>query len=188
MDRRKIKDDKYWIGICPPPNVVDYVNVYKLDLKEKIGWYHSVNSKAHITFFEFFNASAKLEAIEKYLIEFCSNLKAFEVHLNKAGHYHNAYCLFPEDTSKEILVPIMKQFQRGKPFQPDGKSVDPHMSIARLLTSEQMNAAIELFGSRTFDTRFICANLTIRKFNPDIGQYEIYKRFEFGKAADSLLF
>jgi len=50
----KMKGDKYWIGICPPDFVVEYVDGPKIELKGKIGWYHSVNSKAHITFFEFF--------------------------------------------------------------------------------------------------------------------------------------
>lgn len=179
---------KYWVGICPHPNLVDYVDVLKLELKEKIGWYHSVNSKAHITFFEFINRGEKLVAIEKYLMEFCSSLSAFEIRLDKVSPYQKAFCLFPDEYSKDILIPVMKQFQKGKPFRPDGKSVDPHMSIARLLTPEQMNEAIKLFSNRAFDTKFIFDNLTIRKFKPEIGQYEIYKRFEFGKRADSLLF
>lgn len=183
-----MKGDKYWIGICPPNVVVDYVAGLKLELKEKTDWYHSVNSKAHITFFEFVHSGVKLEAMEKYLVEFSSHLSAFEVHLNRIDPYQKAFCLFSDETSKKILIPIMKQFQKGKPFQPDGKSTDPHMSIGRQLTPEQINVAIELFSNRNFDIKFICDNLTIRKFNPEIGQYEFYKRFDFGKPAKSLLF
>lgn len=179
---------KYWVGICPPIVTEDDVTRFKKELEDKIGWYHSVNSKAHITFLEFVNRGVKLESIEKYLLEFCSHLSAFEIQLNRIGPYQKAFCLFPDDSSKRILVPIMKQFQKGKPFQPDGKSTDPHMSIGRQLTHENMNEAVELFSNRIFDVKFVCDNLSIRKFNPEIGQYEIYKRFEFGKPARSLLF
>lgn len=179
---------KYWVGICPPKDIVDYVDILKLELKEKIGWYHSVNSKAHITFFEFFNTGEKLAAIEYYLVEFCSNISPFEIRLSTINSFQKAFCLFPDECSKGVLIPVMKQFQKGKPFRPDGKSVEPHMSIARLLTPEQINVAVELFSHRTFNSKFICDNLTIRKFNPEMGQYEIYKQFEFGKRADSLLF
>jgi len=110
------------------------------------------------------------------------------VKLDRGSPYQKAFCLFPDESSKKVLIPIMKQFQKGKPFQPEGKSVDPHMSIARQLTPEQINVAVELFSNRSFDIKFICDNLAIRKFNPGIKQYEFYKRFDFGKPAKSLLF
>jgi 2'-5' RNA ligase len=179
-------DKKYWVGICPPDETVEIVAALKQELKEQIGWYASVNSKAHITFCEFFDGMGKLEAMENYLTQLCSSLQSFPVSLTHAQRLHNAYCLYPDENSKDQLIQLMRNFHSSKPFATETKSIHPHLSIGRQLDEKQLNVADTLFGERVFDIQFVCSALTIRKFTPAKGQYDIYGCFEFGKPAGGL--
>jgi hypothetical protein len=184
----KNSDKKYWVGICPPTQTEELVAELKLQLKQKIGWYHNVNSKAHITFCEFFDGTGKLQSMETYLAVICSSLENFSIILESADRLHKAYCLYPDKNSKEKLITLMRNFHRSKPFATETKSIHPHLSIGRQLDEEKLAIAESLFAQKTFDIEFVCSHLTIRKFNPAKGQYDIYKSFEFGKRATHLLF
>ncbi len=175
----KNPDKKYWVGICPPDETVEVVATLKQELKEQIGWYHSVNSKAHITFCEFFDGMGKLRAMENYLTEFCSHLEGFSITLNSADRLHKVYCLYPDENSKGKLITLMRNFHRNKPFATETKSIHPHVSIARQLNEEKLVIADELFSKKAFDIEFICNGLTIRKFSPGKGQYDVFRNFEF---------
>lgn len=177
----KNPDKKYWVGICPPAATEEVVAKLKQELKEQIGWYASVNSKAHITFCEFFDGSGKLQAMEEYLTTFCNNLESFTVTLNHANRLHKAYCLYPDDQPKDQLIGLMRNFHSEKPFSTETKSIHPHLSIGRQFTEEQLTIAESLFAERVFNIEFVCNNITIRKFNPGQKQYDVYKRFGFGE-------
>lgn len=172
---------KYWVGICPPDETVEIVDALKQELKAQIGWYASVNSKAHITFCEFYDGMGKLPAMENYLMEFCSSLESFSITLNRASRLHKAYCLYPDETSKGQLIRLMRHFHSHKPFATETKSIHPHLSIGRQFTEEQLIIAESLFAEKVFNIEFVCRHLTIRKFNPAKGQYDIHRQFEFGK-------
>lgn len=173
-------DKKYWVGICPPDDAVEIVAELKQELKTETGWYASVNSKAHITFCEFFDSMGKLELMEQYLSKLCMKLEEFSVCLTHTNRLHNAYCLYPDEASKERLIRLMRLFHAHKPFTTETKSIHPHLSIGRKLSEEQLATAESLFTQRTFNIEFVCCGLTIRKFNPAKGQYDIYKNFRFG--------
>ena len=173
-------DRKYWVGICPPARTEELVATLKQELKEKIGWYASVNSKAHITFCEFYDDMGKLSSMENYLTGFCTNLENFTVTLNHAKRLHKAYCLFPDDNSNDQLIGLMRQFHTNRPFATETKSIHPHLSIGRQFTEEQLTIAESLLAERVFNIEFVCSNLTIRKFNTDKKQYDVYRCFEFG--------
>lgn len=177
----KNPDKKYWVGICPPGEIVEMVAALKQELKQQAGRYASVNSKAHITFCEFYDDMGKLSAMENYLTGFCNNLESFAVTLNHSKRLHKAYCLFPDDNSKDQLIRLMRHFHRNRPFATETKSIHPHLSIGRQLTEEQLVIAESLFAGKVFNIEFVCRHLTIRKFNPAKGQYDIYRQFEFGK-------
>jgi 2'-5' RNA ligase len=177
----KNPDKKYWVGICPPEETVEEVAALKQELKQQIGWYASVNSKAHITFCEFFDGMGKLEAMESYLTQLCGSLQSFPVCLTHAQQLHKAYCLYPDENSKDQLIQLMRNFHSSKPFATETKSIHPHLSIGRQLDEEQLNVADALFRERFFDIEFVCSALTIRKFNPVKGQYDVYRQFGFGK-------
>lgn len=179
---------KYWVGICPPLETEEYVAVFKKELEKKLGWYSSVNSKAHISFREFFDYDGELLRMEQFLSKFCNTIEPFKVVLNCFGRFGRAYCLLPDDSSRKALANLMRQFHKRKPFDKEQNFDKPHVSIGRNFTEEQLAIATQLFETRIIHHEFLCSDIVIRKFNPALKQYEIYKRFKLSKPSDLLLF
>ena len=59
-----------------------------------------------------------------------------------------------------------------------GKTDDPHMTIARRLTPENLNKASELFNEIDIDILF--DNIVLREYDPNKRQYVVIKTFPFG--------
>lgn len=172
------QDNKYWVGICPPQTSEQYVATFKTRLEEKIGWYSSVNAKAHISFFEFMDDGYKLIAIEDYLSKSCKTICPFDVTLSHVSRFRKTCCMLLNKQSEKTVAMIMQQLHRGMPFY-NGKLFDkPHVSIGRELNEEQLTIALHLFSDANIHHRFHCDSLAIRRLNSTVRQYEIYKQFK----------
>jgi hypothetical protein len=57
------------------------------------------------------------------------------------------------------------------------KSSDPHISIARRLTPENLGKAKHLFT--TINASFLCDSIVLRKFDPTLKQFFITDTFPF---------
>lgn len=171
---------RYSIVIHPPEYVIDEVKTLKQQLYNAIGWYHSCHSLAHITVNLFSGNEQKLTLWEEYAAHYAKNTAAFEVRFDKPVCFSNgAFVLLPDEGSYQKLRSLLKDFLQRIPAPAFGKSSKPHISIARKLKHEQALIAQEAIPGA--EVGFICDNLTIRKFNPERGQYDIHKQFFFGK-------
>lgn len=180
--------DKYWVGICPPVETEEYVAIFKKELEKKISWYSSVNSKAHISFYEFFDEDGRLQQMEEYLVKLSKTIGPFKITINRFGRFGRAYCLLPDDSSRKALANLMRQFHKKKPFDKEQNFDKPHVSIGRNFTEEQLAIADQLFSAKIIHHEFLCPDIVIRKFNPALKQYEVYKRFKLSKPPDLSLF
>lgn len=171
---------RYSVVIHPPEPVIQEVALLKQQLYEKIGWYHSCHSQAHLTI-NLFSASEKsLPVWENYVANYTKHTTAFEVSFDKVMNFSNgAWVLLPDEYSYQKLRMLMKDFLRHIPASAFGKSSKPHISIARKLNPEQAEIAKQLLTD--VDIQFSCDNLTLRKFNPERGQYDLHKQFIFGE-------
>ena len=168
----------YSVAISPPEAVISQVADMKQQLKNKIGFYQSCNSLAHITINGFIGNEATLQRWQRYLTDFTANCTPMTLCFNRTGYFGNgAFFLAPDDESKVGLVGMMKRFHAGFPAAAFGKSTVPHISIGRQLNDDQLAVAKDLITN--VDLSFVCDNLVIRKLNEDRGQYDIYKRFDF---------
>ncbi len=173
-------EELYSIAICPPDYVSQQVRTMKKLLATKIKWYNSVNSDAHITFNNFHANNNKIFLIEKMLCHFTTTLIPFTLSFDNFGFFANgAFFLSPDKTSQQTLINVMKKCHSQMPFPMKYKSINPHMSIARKLNSNQLALAGELFSPMKISINFLCERITLRKFNEQIKQYEAYKHFPF---------
>ncbi|RZL39646.1 MAG: 2'-5' RNA ligase family protein [Pedobacter sp.] len=164
---------KYSIAIITDDAGTDYVNVLKDQLFKKIGWYHSRNSKAHITISEFATNEDELQRIVKHLKEIAGHENPIHLNFDGVDSYPNgAVFLAPDDTSKSPFIDMMKRIQSNLKITKSYNSKDPHLTIARKLNDENVEIALKMFGNVKLD--FNCANVVLRKFNPEIKQYEIF--------------
>jgi 2'-5' RNA ligase len=173
-------EKKYSVAIYPSEDVIDAVKSMKDFLKSKIDWYNSCNSAAHITICEFTIDESLIDIYKQKLFKVCDGLIPVQVNLDHFGHYDNAGAFFmaPNKDSKNALKPIMKKVQETlKPLHLK-KSDDPHMSIGRKLTPENLKIASQLFT--TIDIDFLCNSIVLRELDPVKKQFFVTDTFEFG--------
>jgi 2'-5' RNA ligase len=164
---------KYSIVIAPPQAGIDYGAQLKDELNSKIGWYNSRNSKAHVTIIEFTADEDELVKIIAHLKEVASYEQPIDLSFDGVSSYPNgAVFLKPDEATKLLLTDLMINIQKKLNIKNSYKSKDPHISIGRKLSDENVEIALQLFANAKLD--FYCTHLILRKFNPDRKQYDYF--------------
>ncbi|RZK50347.1 MAG: 2'-5' RNA ligase family protein, partial [Pedobacter sp.] len=164
---------KYSVVITPDDKGTVYVDGLKDELFSKIGLYNSRRSKAHVTICEFFAGKQKLNAVIRKLKEIASFENPVHIKFDGVDSYPNgAVFLKPTEATKAPLKELMVRIQKQLNIKNSYKSKDPHMSIARKLSNDNVEIALKMFAEVKLD--FNCTNIVLRKFNPDKKQYEIF--------------
>jgi 2'-5' RNA ligase len=168
----------YSIAMLPSESIIALIKSMKEQLAKEIGWFHSKNSVGHITICEFKANEATLEIIKNRLITFCDTLEPVEVSLTGFNSFPNgAFFMEPDEISKKKLIPIMKQVHKTLSMPSLKKSINPHLSIARGLDSEELKKANQLFT--TIDLWFLCESMVLREFDENIKQFFVTDTFKF---------
>ncbi len=168
----------YSIVLHPSDEIVAEIKMMKEKLAQEIGWFNSKNALAHITIGEFTATDLQLENITKQLTKISDSIEPTNVVLNHFNSYPNgAFFIGPNSYSKEKLLPIMKRFQKEIRFPIVHKSSDPHLSIARKLSLENLETASKMFP--TIELEYHCKDVVLRRFDSDTKQFKIVAHFPF---------
>lgn len=168
-----LEPPKYSLIIAPSQTGIGYVDKLKNELNSKIGWYHSRNSKAHITIVEFTADDDELEKIVKLIKEIANYEMPIHLSFDGVSNYPNgAVFLKPDEATKKPLTDLMIRIQKSLNIKNSHKSKDPHISIGRKLSEDNVEIALKMFADAKLD--FECANLILRKFSPSKKQYEYF--------------
>jgi len=171
---------KYSVVISPPDTVIEAVRQLKQQLRQAIGWYHSVNALAHITFCEFHAGTDTLARQEAYIARFAAGQSPVTLRFDHTGIFASgAFYLAPDEASGQLLGRMMKDFQLGMRLPAYKPPATPHLSISRRLGATQLPVAGTVIGE--VDISFYCEDIVLRRFNETRRQYDIYRRFPFGK-------
>ena len=169
---------KYSVVFNPSETVIEAVKELKEQLSAKIGWFPSKNSLAHVTICEFAYELETYENIKSRIATYCCYQNPFEVTFNAFGNYTNgAFFIAPEAESKTRMVAIMKEIPKQIQFPVSHKSTEPHISIGRQLSKEQLKEAYNMF--QEINLNFTCEGITIRVFNPERKQYDVLETIPF---------
>ena len=160
--------------------LVEPVKKLKDFLKSKIEWYNSCNSEAHITICEFKIDDSQLDSFKQKLAKISDTFTPFQAYLDHFDSFPNAGAFFigVNEDSKNHFVPIMKKIHETLKSLKLKKSDEPHMSIGRRLTPENLKIASELFT--TIDLQFECNEIILREFDPIKKQFFVIDAFPFG--------
>lgn len=170
----------YSIVIQPPADVIENVKSMKDQLFKEIGWYNSRNSWAHITLNEFEFPSNEIEKIKSHLTKLVVHLSSQNVHFNHFDSFPNgAFFLAPESESKDYLKMIMRAFHQDFNFKTAIKSNEPHISIGRRISDENLKKAFTIYPVHP-EIHFNCDRIALRVFNTDRKQFDIVEEFIFG--------
>lgn len=168
----------YSLVIHPPQDILFLVKSMKEQLASEVGWYNSKNSVGHITICEFKSTETAIESIKKQIIKLCDSLVPVPVYLNEFSSFLNgAFYIAPDNDSKKELKHIMKQFNKSLQVPDMKKSDNPHLSIARRLSPENLIKASQLFTE--IELHFICDSVVLRQFDENIKQFFVIETFPF---------
>lgn len=121
---------------------------------------------------------ATLESVKNRLIKLCDGLEPVEVGVTGFNSFSNgAFFKEPNEISKKKLIPIMKQVHETLNLPKLKKSTNPHLSIARQLTPEELKKANQLFT--TIDLCFLCESMVLREFDENRHQFFVTDTFKF---------
>ena len=160
--------------------LVEPVKKLKDFLRSKIKWYNSCNSEAHITICEFTVDESQLDSIKHKLFKISDTFTPFQVSLDHYNSYPNsgAFFIAPNKHAENNLKPIMKKIHQVFKSLKLKKSDEPHMSIGRKLTPENLKIASELFT--TIHLNFLCNEIVLREYDPIVKQFFVIDTFNFG--------
>lgn len=168
-----LDQQKYSIVIAPPQTGIGYVDHLKDELNVAIGWYPSRNSKAHVTITEFTADEDELALITTHLKEIAGYENPIHLNFEGVGNYVNgAVFLKPNEATKIEIGNLMRRIQKKLSIKNAYHSKEPHISIGRKLSEENVQIALKMFAEAKLD--FNCSHLVIRKFNPSVKQYEFF--------------
>lgn len=173
-------EKKYSVVFHPSENGIEIIKKLKLELFNVIGWYGSYNSVAHITIGGFKADENQLDKYRQKLSKIADTLTPVQIYLDHFDAYEESRAFFisPSEDSKINLKPMMKKIQEALLISSKDRSDDPHISIGRNLTPENIKIARDLFT--TINMEFLCDAIILREFDPIKKQYFVLETFPFG--------
>ncbi|WP_343539143.1 2'-5' RNA ligase family protein [Sphingobacterium thalpophilum] len=144
------------------------------------GWYHSCNSRAHVTICAFEGDEKKLAAATLALQEALAYERSQYVYFDHFSSFPTgAYYIAPTVHARSYLKDrVRKVVQTLAAFDLIEVSDEPHISIGRRLETGQLELAKAVL--RAVDLSFMCKGVHVRRYNPDMKQYEGLDFIGFG--------
>ncbi|MBF4466416.1 2'-5' RNA ligase family protein [Flavobacterium sp. LC2016-12] len=173
-------EKKYSVVFHPSEDGIEIIKKLKLELFNIIEWYGSCNSVAHITIGGFKADENQLEKYRQKLSKIADTLTPVQIYLDHFDAYEESRAFFisPSEDSKINLKPMMKKIQEALLIPSKDRSDDPHISIGRNLTPENIQIARDLFTK--INMEFLCDAIILREFDPLKKQYFVLETFPFG--------
>lgn len=172
--------EKYSFVFQPCEKAIEVVKSIKESLKNKIGWFSSCHSLAHITICEYHADSDGLAYIKNQLAEVLKYEHSQYVYFDEYNAFpkSGAFYIAPALKSKQFLKKKMEAITNIDFATQLYKSDEPHLTVGRKLDQGKLAIAFENF--KAVDLDFFCSSIFLRKFNPIRKQYDIIEEFKFG--------
>lgn len=166
--------NRYSIIIHPEDSIIELFKSYKDTLFSKIGRFGSRNSAAHITILEFEATEKELPNIIEILLKIAQKESSFDVVFDKVI-YSKTIFISPDKDGNACFKTFLKNVRQK--IKGSKNTSGAHLTIGRELKPEQVENSQDLFHNVNFS--FHCCQIALRKFNENIGQYEILQLFPF---------
>lgn len=172
--------EKYSLVFQPCEKGIQIVRSIKESLKNKIGWFSSCHSLAHITICEYFANGNDLSKIKKQVTEILKYENSQYVYFDDYSAFpkNGAFFIAPALKSKQFLKNKMQAITNINFDTEMIKSNEPHLTVGRKLDQDKLAIAFESF--KAIDLDFFCSSIFLRRFNPIRKQYDTIEEFKFG--------
>ena len=159
----KINSQDYLLVITPSEEVITKVCSFKDKAKELIGYFHSFNSKAHITVNHYYDKRALF--MEEKLTYYDQKLgQEKPVALQVCGfdyfEHQNTYTIYAKVA---LNIEAEATFARFKKILGPGVPSVPHITIARSLSAENFEKLWAYFENLPFECFFYADKIVVLK-------------------------
>ncbi len=159
----KINSQDYLLVITPSEEIIANISAFKDKAKEMIGYFHSFNSKAHITVNHYYDKKSlfmeekltyydqKLQQEKPVALKFCG-FDYFE--------HQNTYTIYAKvvlNTEAEVA------FSKFKKILGSGVPSVPHITVARSLSADNFQILWKYFESLPFESFFYADKIVVLK-------------------------
>lgn len=173
--------DIYSAVLLPPASIIGEISLLKQQLAHQIGPYKGLHSEAHITLSTFKATEQHLSQWETHIHTFANSQQAMHLIFNRvAGFSNGAFVLLPDENSQEQLRSMMRSFYTNRPKGKNNRSQRAHISIARGLNLAQQDLAMSLCNP--IELSFTCNHISVRKYNPATGLFELNEQYALRNA------
>ncbi len=153
----------YLLVITPSEEIISAVRGFKSLSKEKIGFYHSFSSKAHITINHYFDKNALFfnDRIPIYR-SMAGRIDTFEIKINGFGYFENqgVYTIYAKVDLNQIIT---TRFRNLKKVFGTNVPQTPHITIARGLSANQFEVLWLEFKHKKFECCFYADEIVVLK-------------------------
>lgn len=157
----KINSQDYLLVITPSEEIITNISAFKDKAKEMIGYFHSFNSKAHITVNHYYDKKSLF--MEEKLIYYDQKLQQEKpVALKVCGfdyfEHQNTYTIYAKvvlNTEAEVA------FSKFKKILGSGVPSVPHITVARSLCAGKFNVLWKYFESLPFESFFYADKIVV---------------------------
>ena len=161
VDKPVIQD--YLLVITPSQEVVNKVRTFKDIAKNVVGYYHSFNSKAHITVNHYYDRNALFfnERAPIYR-SMAGRINAFEIEICGCDYFQHqdTYTIYAKVELSQNITTTFFMFK--KVFGSDVPQT-PHITIARSLSKTQFNLLWDYFKNQKFEYSFYADKIVVLK-------------------------
>ena len=159
----KLVSQDYLLVITPSEEIISEVRRLKDFAKKLIGYYHSFNSKAHITVNHYYDGKALFFDDRMPVYRSMTNrIDAFEIKINGFDFFeHNGnYTIYAKVELSENITTTFSRFK--KVFGADVPQT-PHITIARSLSYNQYKLLWYYFKKQNFECSFYADEIVVLK-------------------------
>ena len=154
----------YALVLKPPPEISSFIKAQKLRLRAAIGPFLSDNSQPHITYLLFKGGAQTLSKWENVLQAFNAGSALKDFHFNGLGTFSNGTLFYkPSEETSNFLKSEVRRLSALAPGSYYGRSLVPHLTIARKLNKADLHKALDVVEQAVFS--FAYSALNIWKFN-----------------------
>lgn len=170
---------KFSVVFMPDYQTIELIKQLKINLSKEIGSYKSKNSLAHFTIYEFHEEDSHEELFLSQLERIASEIEPFEIICDSFDFYENgAFYIKPDHASASRMSVLMKQIiKESTRIKKQHTTTTPHITIGRKLNPKELKTANKLFTD--IFLKFSIDSLILRKYEPNVGQYTVYKKLPF---------
>ena len=172
---------KYLVVLSLPEIIKNDVKHFKDHLANKIGFYDSRFSIAHVSILSFWMRIKGENTLLLRLEEIAAGQAPFNLTICNFNSFSSS-TIYLEILEKELFSRMSKNFNKNtiNPYLPNkwkGLTTTPHVTIAKNL-NDNFNATYDLFRYKTYNNSFIAnAALVLKKYSS--GNYELLMELPF---------